>query len=536
MAGYTLGFDDGGDVPDQPVIPTDDGAAAAPAGDTQTAPAAGAAPAAPSQDQGQAEPGFVPGGAPGLGQAVNGGVKKIISYLMGADAADPKTAKTFEQGVKHENPGVSDDDANLLAVHQAGEMGGPGAAWAMVQYNRQAYNAKQSFAKAALNGIDGKAGNAQAAAQAASQAGAHILDGSSTVFTAMPGGEGFTAAVKMPGTDRSVTFQLNPQQMNTWLDVGGHGQWDKVMEEGGVATTLQKITASSGGAATAAPKGKAPDDNSPDSQYMGAVKDAREDNQDSDPETPEANPNAGKPTNIGKTPSSLNLSGSDTQDATLPPKPYSYGKDLEAQSRAAFPNISDEGKRQQFMTQQQGQRSTRINELGKSAMGAAAKENVAKTTAGARTQSSQITADSRTDVADTNKEGRVQSAQIRSDKDVEVSKQKANATLQVAMTKARSEQERNNIARARLMINDPNQALRGGKVRDPEDILKEFGLSPGSPAAAPAPGAASPQAAPKPAAPSQQATQRPANVPQGAKFYQGKWYTRGPDGSAVPVQ
>lgn len=525
MAGYTLGFDGGGAVDDDdatPTIPTDDAAQddAQDAADTQSAPAAGGA-QPPSQDQGQAQPGFVPGGAPGLGQQVNGGVKKIISYLMGQGAADPQTAKTFEQGVKHENPGISDDDANLLAVHKAGEMGGPAAAWAMVQYNRMGYNAKQSFAKAALNGIDGKTGNAQAAAQAATQAGAHILDGSSTIFTAMPGGQGFTAAVKMPGTDRTVNFQLNNDQMNQWLDVGKEGMWDKVMEEGGTPTALQRITASAPNNAQAATAtqpqggvGTPPAAAGGDDQFNASIKNANEDNQDPE-EYPdnEPNPNANMPTNVGKTPSSINLSGSDRQVSTLAPKKYSYGQDLEAQGKARFPGAEDEGKRQEFMSGQQNQRSTRINELGKAAMGAVAKQNVAGTQAGARTQGAQIAGDSRRDVATTNKEGRVESTQVRADAGVKMSAQKANAMLQQAQIKARDNDTRNRISQARAEINNPNAALSGKAPADPEDILKKYGLGPQTPAASPAP--SSSQAAPAQSpAPTQQATSSPPPIAQ----------------------
>src|SRR5665213_2370636 len=161
MAGYTLGFDGGGAVDDDDdpdtVIPTDD-QGSPPAAQDQSADT-GSQPSPEAAQGATNDSGFVPGGAPGLGQAINGGVKKIAAYLMGADAAQPQVAKKFEQGIKNENPGISDDDANLLAVHKAHEMGGQAAAWQMVQYNRMAYNAKQSFAKAALNGVDGKAGN-----------------------------------------------------------------------------------------------------------------------------------------------------------------------------------------------------------------------------------------------------------------------------------------------------------------------------------------------------------------------------------------
>lgn len=542
MAGYTLGFDDGGAVDDQdtPTIPTDD---SADAGNGQSPESS---PQAPNTS------GFVPGGAPGLGQNINSGVKRIAAYLMGADAAPPQVAKKFDQGVKQENPGVSDDDANLLAVHKAAELGGPAAAWQMVQYNRTAYNAKASFAKAALNGIDGKAGNAQAAAQAATQAGAHILDGSSTIFTAMPDGSGFTAAVKMPGTNRSVTFQLNPQQMNQWLDTGGHGQWDRVMEDG-TPQSLQKLagqqTASQDQGqddaqdSAAAPAGNGTATPPATSPTETAINMANEDNQDSEPSAPEANPNAGQPTNIGKTPSSLNLSGSDTQSSTLPPKPHSYGNDLETASQARFPGVSQEGERQDWMAAQQNQRSERIAKTGQAAMGAQARQNVAATAAGARVGSATIASDNKEKgveyKADKDSDTRKYVVDAKASSDQKIALQKIDAATAQATSKAANVGERLRIQEAgknaRAAIANPNFLTQSDEQR--AAIYKKFNIPMADTpqAAAPTGQAAAPPSGQQQAAPATPQA-RPANVPQGAKFFNGKWYTRGQNGEAVPVE
>jgi hypothetical protein len=534
MAGYTLGFDGGGAVDDQddtPTIPPIEDASAD-AGQGQS-PEAQGAPANTS--------GFVPGGAPGLGQTINSGVKRIASYLMGADAAPPQVAQKFEQGIKSENPGISDDDANLLAVHKAAELGGPAAAWQMVQYNRTAYNAKTAFAKAALNGIDGKAGNVQAAAQAATQAGAHILDGSATVFTADPGGSGnINAQVKVPGTTRSLNFQLNPQQFNQWLDVGGHGQWDRVMEDG-TPQALQKLAGSqdtpaqpaTGAQPTPAGKG-AGKAAAPEDPADTAIKAANDDNQDSDPQAAEANPNAGKPTNIGHTPSSINL-GEETQPSTLPPKPYNYGNDLEAQSRARFPNISDEDKRQAFMAEQQNQRSERIGKLGQAGLGARAKENVARATGQARVDATTVGSENRArgqvDAAEARAGGQRDAATINA-------KARTEGYAQRAAQAALAQASRNNNAQA----SEANKNFRAmiaakGLTMSDDDVdqaAAKYGVQLPGRAAPTGKAAAAPtgQGAAAPATPQA----RPANVPQGAKFFQGKWYTRGANGEAVPVE
>jgi hypothetical protein len=86
---------------------------------------------------------------------------------------------------------------------------------------------------------------------------------------------------------------------------------------------------------------------------------------------------------------------------------------------------------------------------------------------------------------------------------------------------------------ARSVITNPNFGNQTDEQRNA--IYKQFGIDkmmqqgtgPSQPQ----------QQAPQQRAPQQQAPQqRPENVPQGAKQYNGKWYTRGPNGEAVPVQ
>lgn len=547
MAGYTQGFDDGGVIPDD-----DDAQAQAPTvADTTTPNAESPEQQQPGQENAQAgaQPGFNPGGSGAVGQAVNGGVKKIVSYLMGEGAADPASAKKFEQGIKHENPGISDDDANLMAVHKATELGGPAAGWAMVQYNRSAYNAKQSFAQAALNGIDGKAGNAQAAALAATQAGQHILDGSATQFTADPGGAGFTATVKVPGSDRRIGFQLTPQQFNQWLDVGKDGMWDKIMEQGTPAS-LQKIaqTQSPNDAQPTAPAGQAgqagQQGTPPAVKKAPAAADPDEQRMDQEP-----NPNANEPTNFGKTPSTLNLSGSDRQNATLAPAKSRYSQATEDKSRAAFPWMSQEGQRQQFMNTQEDKEAERENRVDVAKEKGKNDIEKARVTGSARTDATKLTADSRRDVADTAGQSRVEAAGVRGDASRDVAKitsdGRTQGYAQRAMQAAIKQSATNSNAQAQEAGKNLRSWLQSNPGATDDAITKQagrFGVQlPGVAApGAPLPQAQAPQAqAPQPAAgqapPAQAQQSRPANVPAGAKFYQGKWYTRGANGEAVPV-
>lgn len=239
MAGYALGFDDGGGVDNDTGMqysaqqPDDDGAMNIP--DDQASPVPPSM-GAPQQQPNAWENNFdeAKRGVQNVGVAA----KKIIAYLMGAGATPPQAAAAAADQVKANDPQMSDDDANLLAVHEAGQRGGPAAAWAMLQYNRAAYNAKQAFARTALNGIDGKAGDVSAAAQAATQAGAHVLDGSSAIFTSSP--EGVTATVR--GADgNNSQYALTPQQFNHYLDLGKTSQYDVLMRDG-INGALQKVT------------------------------------------------------------------------------------------------------------------------------------------------------------------------------------------------------------------------------------------------------------------------------------------------------
>lgn len=166
------------------------------------------------------------------------GTQLIASLLMGKGAADPTEAQKLADQFKAQ--GANDDQANLLAVVQAGKDGGQPAEWSMVQYNRVAANAKFAFANAAFNGINGKAPDINAAATAATQASAHILDGSSASFHV--DGSGVTATV----TDtegKKTSYDMSRDQFGHFLDLSGPSQYDRLMQTGGVAGAMQALGA-----------------------------------------------------------------------------------------------------------------------------------------------------------------------------------------------------------------------------------------------------------------------------------------------------
>jgi hypothetical protein len=404
---------------------------------------------------------------------VPGNAKRIIQYLMGADAAPPPAADKFKQGVQTEHPGVSEDDANLIAVHKAGEAGGPEAAWSMVQYNRSSYNAKQAFAKAALAGAQGKPPDIQAAASAATQASHHVLDGSQAVFIANP--SGVTATVKMPGTRSRVSYNLTPQQFSQYLDVGGNGQWDKLMEQGGIPAALQKIA----GARPAA-------------QGAGA-----------------GQPEAGQQT----------AQADEDKGTQAPAKPAApngqFDPDLEARADRMFGKgkVYDPG-RIQWMSEQESQQENRQNKLDVEGKKADAWKEVAQRRAGGQV-----------DAAHERRLGTENAAATRSEGYAKAQQQKAQLALQKMAAQSRDSNERNRINVATRLINNPNWATQSADERNA--ILKNYGLDQLMEPAAPRTQAPT---TPQAAAPQQQQQQ---NAPARLKLPDGKYYIKGPDGKAM---
>jgi hypothetical protein len=423
--------------------------------------------------------------------------QSVLGYLMGADAAPPQAAEKFSTGLQAEFPGISEDDANLMGVHKAMELGGPAAAWAMVQYNRQAYNAKQSFALAALNGVQGKPPDVQAAAKAATQASTHVLDGSKTVFNATP--DGFvTATVTMPGSDGATSYSLDPQQFAQWLNVGKDGQWDHVMENGGVPGTLQRLSR---------PQTEA--------QRTGQ-------------------PIARDPTGADQPPLP---GGADKMDVST-----NYGDELEARADAMFGkglNTGTQRQRQEWLAQQEEKELERQNKI-----------DVASEKGKNDIEKARVTGTARIGAADTTGQHRENTQRLRSDSNEKVANIQADARAksdqQKALLAAKKMEQQGNDARmrergrmARAAISNPNFLLQTDAQRDA--VYKQFGIDqvmqgatpPTGQAATPPSGQGAP--APQPSNNGSQA-QRPANVPAGAKLFEGKWYTRGPNGEAVEVK
>lgn len=391
-------------------------------------------------------------------------VKAIVSYLMGQGAAPPEAIDGAAQQVDPSGQ-MSADDRNILAVEQANQKGGPQAAWALVQANRVAYNAKTAFAATALAGIDGKPADIAASARAATQASQHILDGSSTVFTPNQQG-GVTATVKMP-SGQPQQINLSPAQFNQWLQVGGDGQWDKVMENGGVPATLQRIsqgqgipiqpqTANARVGAPARPQAQARPAPAP-AQSPGQVQGQGQD-QDEGSEQPV--------TSYGRTPSTLNLSGSDEPArGTSAAEETGYGREMEARAMRLFPWASQEAQRNQWMAAQENQEEERKNKIDVAGETGKQRIKVAEATGRGRVETARVTGDSRLESQRVRSEGNKDVAKLQTDARLEGLKQKAIQFAQKQEQTAQDNASRERARNFRALLTNPNFVLQ-----KPEDI------------------------------------------------------------------
>lgn len=349
------------DTGDQSVQEDNSGAAPVMGGAIPGEDNSGAAPVMPASTQGGAsdQQHFTPDLNPAH---VPGNMKRIVSYLMGSDAVPPQA---LDQAAQQADPQgqMSPGDRNLVAIDKAAETGGQEAAWKLLQANRVAFNAKQAFARTALHGIQGKPADLNAAVDAANQAEQHIPDGSNVKFARSQ--NGVTATVTVPGTSQPQQIQLTPEQFDKWLDVGGDGQWDKA-HQASVPATLQRL--SKVGAVTGVP-------------YKA---------------TSPAGDTQRPKTNVGKTPSSLNLSGSDE----IPePAPDTTGYDPQMKARAAkmFPNSIQQ--QDQWITAQEQREAEMQNKVDVAHETGENRIKAARETGMSRERSAQAAAGGRVDAA-----------------------------------------------------------------------------------------------------------------------------------------
>ncbi len=226
-------YADGGDIED----PADSSLApqqeAIPTGDTlEPPPDSGTMGSA----QGATGEATMAGGAQGAQGVAQSDPKKIVGYLQGAGAASAKAVQAAEDATGEDQPAMK----ALAVINDAYKHGGPEAAWPIMQSYRQQHELQTTLAKVKL-----QEGNVAAAAQAATEADANVLDGTQTHFSPTVGGQGVTATTAKLGNDQPFQhIKLGLQQFGQFLGT----LYDQKMDES-TAVALQKANKSAGAAA-----------------------------------------------------------------------------------------------------------------------------------------------------------------------------------------------------------------------------------------------------------------------------------------------
>lgn len=409
------------------------------------------------------------GAAPGEEPAQN-----IAAYIMGGPAGggtDEETAEKFSRPHKHK--GLSDEDANLMGVQKAFEMGGVDAAWQLVQFHRGAYNAKGSIAKAAASGVEGKAPDMQTAAHAATVASAHMLDGSSVHFA--PTNGGVTATVKIPGTAQEQQLVLNAQQFIQAVDPMGDGQYDKVIEQGGMPSHLARAAKSNFGTTPSSAGGDL-------SGGQG-------------------------PQNYPVNPAQYDENGKETLPAYQTKGP-GYNSAREEQSRRIFPKGSEDRQRNAWMAGQEGHEADRQNKV-----------EVAKETAKGKVEAQDVRGVHGENIAQIGAEARKYGADARGRSEAV----KAAARLQELMRRSKDRREHEAMSTLRTKLLDPMHPPSKAEEAQIDEFLQASRVNAPAP---PIPQGPTPQAAAPQAHAPQGAPPRPSNVPPEAQFFKGHWYVQ----------
>ena len=402
-------------------------------------------------------------------------MKALVSYLMGADAAPlPEiTARSRQVDPTGQMP---ESERNVLSVAAAGS---PEEAWKLVQGHRQAFNAKQAFGYAALNGTPQKPPDIEAAIDAANKAQAHVLDGTDVRFMRSP--SGVTATVSGPEGRQQIN--LSPEQFRAYLNVGGEGQFDKLMQAG-VPTALKNLASQGQGQRMARQAPQRPQRE----QIPGRV--------ETPPQQEEFNKN-----DVG------------------------YSPQLEARAQQIFPWASQSQQREAWLAQQAARESEQGNKLDIAEMQSTGRVKSAEVRGNAQVQAQGLKNEGNKDVQNIKNVGwgRAVDGKLEAAKLHEGGKDRRAGVQQ-------------DMEKQKLAIRPILEKQRALQKLTPQEqsLLDQYNAN----AAGAAGGGPAPQQQQQQAAPQQRpAAASPGQPPeQGAKFYQGKWYRRGPNGEAQLIQ
>lgn len=464
---------------------------------------------------------------PAGGQTAQG--DPLTKMLAGENALSPDVLdKVISQA-----PGSTQSNKLVNAIHQAREEHGDDASAAVLAGARVKYQTTAAFARTALMGANGKPADLNAAIKAANQAQEMMPDGSNTMFS--PGGHGMVIAVsQLPGSHKSVQFNLSTQQFSQFLDVGKDGQFDKMMDVSAPAT-LQRL-ASAGSSPAGAPQTQARAGQAPQAQQPwkpGVSTDEASTNERQDQAVdkfkavhPSKNP-YGAPhaqsldafpgndmAQAGNTPQDNAVDTAnrkkglfagdqeaipgthDDQGHYLGPQERNktnYGEEAEARSTALVGkgNVGREGERQHLMQTQENVDAERQAKVDAAAEKGRSDNERARITAGGRVATAQVTGTSRENAAATSAAAKKEGWQF-------ASKQKADlamAKLAQAERFETNKDKRAAIANMRSVVNN-NRQTGTALSEDQNTFLKQLGIETQQAMApqAPTPQARTPQA------------------------------------------
>lgn len=426
----------------------------------------------------------------------------IMRYLAGADAAPQAAVDQLSQQVDPQGQ-LTDGQRAVLTVDKAAQTGGEEAAFKVVQNLRQKWNATQGFAYTALNGSPQKPGDLGAAAHAASQAAAHMPDGTEAQFAPNQTG-GITATVTVGPGKPQQQINLTAPQFNQYLDIGrvDGGQFDAVYENGGIPAVLQRLSQGQG---------------IPVGPQMG---------------TPNVQATNRTVAGMNASRTGVDQAAAIPASSGIPPtsqqrEPGSYSPELEAKSRRIFPSVGESQQRQLWMAkmEQQGEVNATNRIKAETPLG------VAGVRAGATTEAATTRAGGQVAAAQAHSQGQVDAAMIRAASTNENARLRVSGVLAQVAANTQNKQ----AATAAVLLKQKLANVALGQALSPQDeqqilALTTQGAQPAQPPA---------QVSNAPAAPAAPTTSAPSGAqfkpPAGWQFSAGRQQYRDQSGKVYDI-
>jgi len=524
------------------------------------------------------------------GSQSQGGAPQAMGYLMGKGAASPDQVAALE--------GQADPsgtmDPNERKVKALASLGSPEKMFPVLQHYRQKFNAYSAFARAAARGVQGKPPDMQASAAAATKAYEHVPDGNSIHFQPVQNGMHVTVRPVVPRSSAGNTQKFEdggpviPEDSEG--DVTGTvtqandqtDQTDQTDQSGDADTTgstdnqqstqdtqatetsrLKQDAEGVKGAAGDVKKAFTPNFDNPTAnalkniystvlsipQYLGWISDkghmdavmekgAQTTLQEAaQPST--VQPSTAQPQSTAKPAYTMQPAPGQREAAMAaneeiernkekpfePWAPEDASKDLKNLARQMFPFVGQNQQRLAFINQEMEKEAERGSKENVARLTGEGKLNVANVAAGARRDVNAATNQSRQDIAAGTNQTR---------RDIAAGHDTARLAQEQLRQKgldARAVQQQLQSDLRTIVGNNPSLGRNPDKLADIVGQLgQKFGLNPQQ-----AIGLYNADLTATPSGGTRQ-QQAPAGNQGPLKFYNGKWYKRGPNGEAIPVQ